>query len=144
MSATSSELTDVVRSKFALTTHPLNATIEILLGIDTHIAAPEEMASKSNGLTLAPRDSHITLRRIIAISQRISVAVLSVLFSIMVPDFSSMMAFLGSFSAFMLCVIGPISAKVMLAGRCSSFDGVCLAIGVIMAVWGTVSAFLAV
>lgn len=53
------------------------------------------------------------------------------------------MAFLGSFSAFMLCVIGPISAKVMLAGRCGVFDAAILGLGVLMAVWGTVAAFLA-
>ncbi|KAF5377663.1 hypothetical protein D9615_005253 [Tricholomella constricta] len=113
-------------SKFALTTQPLNATIEILLGINTHLAAPEEMASKSNGLTIVPRGSHAALRRTFAVFQRVS-----------------MMAFLGSFSAFMLCVIGPISAKVMLAGRCSLLDGTFLAVGVIMAVWGTLAAFLA-
>ncbi|KAG5654742.1 hypothetical protein H0H81_003750 [Sphagnurus paluster] len=131
-------------SKFALTTQPLNATIEILLGTDTHLAAPEDMVSKSNGLTIGPHGSKVALKRLLAISQRVSVTVLAVLVSILVPDFSSLMAFLGSFSAFMLCVIGPISAKVMLAGRCSLLDGIFLSIGVIMAIWGTVAAFMAV
>ncbi|KAF8078445.1 transmembrane amino acid transporter protein-domain-containing protein [Lyophyllum atratum] len=131
-------------SKFALTTQPLNATIEILLGIDVPLATPEDMASKSNGLTSVPRGSHVALKRVFAISQRVIVTVLSVLFSILVPEFSSVMAFLGSFSAFMLCVIGPVSAKIMLAGRCSLLDGIFLTLGVMMAIWGTVAAFLAV
>lgn len=45
-------------------------------------------------------------------------------------------AFLGSFSASILCVIGQIAAKTVLAGRCSIFDGV-----VLKAVWGTAAAF---
>lgn len=53
-----------------------------------------------------------------------------------------MMAFLGSFSAFMMCVIGPVSAKIMLGGRCSVFDGGLLTLGVCMAIWGTVAGFL--
>jgi len=40
-------------------------------------------------------------------------------------------------------VIGPISAKVMLAGRCGVFDAVVLALGIIKAIWGTVAAFSA-
>jgi len=61
--------------------------------------------------------------------------------SILVPEFSSVMAFLGSFSAFMLCVIGPVSAKSALAGRWSVWDVLLLVVAVIMAVWGTVAAF---
>ena len=76
-----------------------------------------------------------------AIIQRISVTALSILVSILVPEFSSMMAFLGSFSAFILCVIGPVAAKIMLAGRCSIFDGVVLALGIVKAIWGTAAAF---
>lgn len=53
------------------------------------------------------------------------------------------MAFLGSFSAFLLCVIGPISAKAALAGRLTIGDGILLVMGVIMAVWGTITAFAA-
>jgi vesicular inhibitory amino acid transporter len=75
--------------------------------------------------------------------QRILVTLLSILVSILVPEFSSMMAFLGSFSAFILCVIGPISAKVMLAGRCGVFDAVVLTLGIIKAIWGTAAAFSA-
>ncbi|KAG6911831.1 hypothetical protein DXG01_000078 [Tephrocybe rancida] len=131
-------------SKFALTTQPLNATIEILLGIDVPLSSPEDMVTKSNGLTVAPQGSHVALKRIYAISQRITVTVLSVMVSILVPDFGAMMAFLGSFAAFLLCLIGPISAKVVLAGRCGLLDGILLVSGVTMAIWGTVAAFLTV
>jgi vesicular inhibitory amino acid transporter len=51
------------------------------------------------------------------------------------------MAFLGSFSAFMICVIGPISAKIALEGRCKSVDALLLAIAIVMATWGTIAAF---
>lgn len=52
------------------------------------------------------------------------------------------MAFLGSFSAFVLCVIGPICAKIALEGRCGVFDGAIVALAVVMAVWGTGAAFM--
>lgn len=70
-------------------------------------------------------------------------ACLAVAVSIFIPEFSAMMAFLGSFSAFLLCVIGPISAKAALAGRCSLGDALLLLVGVIMTAWGTVAAFAA-
>ena len=72
-------------------------------------------------------------------------AVLSVLVSISIPEFSSMMAFLGSFSAFMICVIGPVSAKVMLEGgwkKIQLHDLLLLLIAIVMAAWGTTVAFL--
>jgi solute carrier family 32 (vesicular inhibitory amino acid transporter) len=66
---------------------------------------------------------------------------LSVAVSILVPEFSSMMAFLGSFSAFLICVIGPVSAKVAMTGRCGPWDAFLLLTAVMMAVWGTGAAF---
>lgn len=51
-----------------------------------------------------------------------------------------MMAFLGSFSAFLLCVIGPVSAKIVLTGRCGLWDAILLVLATIMATWGTVAA----
>ncbi|KAG6813077.1 hypothetical protein H0H92_014136 [Tricholoma furcatifolium] len=120
----------------------LNATIEILLGLDTPLLAPEDMASKSNGLTIAPKGSHIAVKRIYATLQRITLTVLSVVVSILVPDFGATMAFLGSFAAFSLCLIGPLAANIALSGRCSLFDGTVLFVGTIMAIWGTGAAFL--
>jgi len=63
----------------------------------------------------------------------------SIAASILVPEFGTMMAFLGSFSAFVICVIGPISAKIALDGRCQWYDATLLGVSILMAVWGTYS-----
>lgn len=112
-------------TKFALTTHPLNTTLDILFSNDP------ESTKKS-----------VLLARILRVGQRLLVTLLSVVVSIVVPEFSSMMAFLGSFSAFMICVIGPLAAKIALENHCSTFDGLTLSIGIVMAVWGTTVAFI--
>ena len=54
-----------------------------------------------------------------------------------------MMAFVGAFSAFLLCVIGPVSAKIALERKCKWKDGALLLIAVVMTVWGTIAAFAA-
>ncbi|KAF7316812.1 Aa-trans domain-containing protein [Mycena chlorophos] len=126
-------------SKFALTTQPLNTAIEILLGTDRPLHAPEDLAAK---LATPTRGSRISLKNALGVIQRVVVTLLSVAVSIYVPEFSAAMAFLGSFSAFVLCVIGPIAAKIALNGRCGVFDGVVGVLAVVMAVWGTYAAFL--
>jgi vesicular inhibitory amino acid transporter len=60
----------------------------------------------------------------------------------MIPDFSSTMAFLGSFSAFMISIVGPVLAKVMIDKRCGHFDGLIIVVGTIMAIWGTIATFI--
>ncbi|KAJ8455245.1 hypothetical protein ONZ45_g18997 [Pleurotus djamor] len=119
-------------SKFALATQPLNTTIEILLGLDSQVASPEEFSGKAS-----PRGACIPLKRILHILQRAGLTVASVAASIFIPEFSSVMAFLGAFSAFVLCVIGPIGAKVAITRECGWFDGITLAIATAMAIWGT-------
>ncbi|KAJ6615354.1 transmembrane amino acid transporter protein-domain-containing protein [Mycena sp. CBHHK59/15] len=126
-------------SKFALTTQPLNTTIQILLGIDRPLGAPEDLAAK---LAAPQHGARVSLKGALGVLQRVVVTLLSVAVSILVPEFSAAMAFLGSFSAFVLCVIGPISAKVAIEGRCGVFDGLVLALAVVMGVWGTGAAFL--
>jgi len=74
--------------------------------------------------------------------QRVVVTCLSVAVSIAIPEFSQLMAFLGSFSAFLICIIGPISAKIAMERKCGVFDGLVVVVAVVMAVWGTVAAFL--
>ncbi|KAJ6501847.1 transmembrane amino acid transporter protein-domain-containing protein, partial [Mycena vulgaris] len=128
-------------SKFALTTQPLNTAIQILLGIDSPVGSPEELAAKLSAPQQGAR-SRVTLKAILGVLQRVVVTLLSVTVSILVPEFSAAMAFLGSFSAFVLCVIGPIAAKVAINGRCGVFDGVVMALAVVMGVWGTGAAFL--
>ncbi|KAH9486763.1 Vacuolar amino acid transporter 1 [Psilocybe cubensis] len=129
-------------SKFALNTQPLNTTVEILLGIDTPISSPEDLVDKPDGLSVAPGSSNFGLKRVLAILQRIFLTTLAVAVSVAVPEFSSMMAFLGSFSAFMLSIVGPVMAKVVIDGRCGWFDGTIIVSGVTMAIWGTAAAFL--
>jgi vesicular inhibitory amino acid transporter len=114
----------------------LNTTIETVLGIQKPFTVPE---IEPDPLTAHPRGLFFGA----AVIQRVLVTVLSILFSILVPEFSSVMAFLGSFSAFVLCVIGPIVAKIMLSGRCGVFDLLILVLGIIKVFWGTTAAFLA-
>ncbi|KAF8167933.1 transmembrane amino acid transporter protein-domain-containing protein [Crassisporium funariophilum] len=129
-------------SKFALNTQPLNATLEIVLGIDTPLSSPEDLAAKPDGLSVAPEGSRFGWRRVLAIIQRVFLTTLAVAVSIWVPEFSSMMAFLGSFSAFMLSIVGPVMAKVMINRQCNALDGMIIVVGIVMAVWGTSAAFL--
>ncbi|THU94817.1 hypothetical protein K435DRAFT_667480 [Dendrothele bispora CBS 962.96] len=123
-------------SKFALTTQPLNAVLEVLVGIEAGVASPEDMAIKMS----TPRPW--SMKVVLGYAQRIIVTLASVGVSIAVPEFDAMMAFLGSFSAFMICIIGPIAAKVALERKCGILDGFILIVGVVMAVWGTGSAFV--
>jgi len=130
-------------SKFGLNTQPLNATIEILLGLDAPLTSPEDLAAKPDGLSVAPKGSHFgRWKRFLGIIQRIFLTTMSVIVSILVPEFSLMMAFVGSFSAFMISIVGPVVAKVMIDKRCGWFDALIIIVGTIMAVWGTITAFL--
>jgi solute carrier family 32 (vesicular inhibitory amino acid transporter) len=67
---------------------------------------------------------------------------LAVAVSILIPDFGSIMAVLGSFSVFALCVIGPIAAKISLERKVTAVDVTILIASTIMALWGTTAAFL--
>jgi solute carrier family 32 (vesicular inhibitory amino acid transporter) len=82
------------------------------------------------------------LKRFFIVLERIAFAVIVVLVSILVPDFGSMMAFLGSFSAFMLCVIYPVCSKIALEKRVGLWDVILLVMAIVMAAWGTGAAFL--
>ncbi|SJL05997.1 uncharacterized protein ARMOST_09333 [Armillaria ostoyae] len=124
-------------SKFALATQPLNATIEILLGIDLPPATHEDVAKR-----LAEPSHGTSRKRILGMIQRVAITLLSVGVSVLVPDFSAVMAFLGSFSAFLIVVIGPIGAHIAIKGSCGVFDAVAVGLAVVMAVWGTAAAFL--
>lgn len=65
--------------------------------------------------------------------------VMAVAVSIAIPEFSSMMGILGSLFAFLMCVIGPISAKIAIEKECNKLDGLILVVGIAMASWGTFS-----
>ncbi|KAF8414395.1 hypothetical protein L210DRAFT_3593149 [Boletus edulis BED1] len=92
------------------------------------------------GKGLEPEGRQKITKQFLVVLERIMVPAMSILVSILVPQFSSLMAFLGSFSAFVICVIGPISAKIAMTGRCRWHDAVLLGVSSLMAVWGTFSA----
>lgn len=103
-------------TKFALASRPLNITIELLVGLEWGAALVAERTALVGAVA--------------------AVAAL-------VPDFSASMAFLGSFSAFVLCVVGPILAKVAVERRCGALDAVLLAVSCAMAASGTAASFFA-
>ncbi|KAH7915370.1 transmembrane amino acid transporter protein-domain-containing protein [Hygrophoropsis aurantiaca] len=123
-------------TKFALSTRPLNVILELALGLEARIPENGSMLTKD----VATTRNRVFKHGLIAV-ERIILLLLCIAVSILVPEFSSLMAFLGSFSAFVICVIGPISAKIALAGRCGHLDAALLFTAGIMAMWGTVAAF---
>jgi len=132
-------------TKFALATRPVHITIEIWLGLEPnapHVAIedPTKMA-KSHHSYEADTNRQQKLKRALVVLERVLFTCLSVVVSILVPDFGVAMGFLGSFSAFLICVIGPVAAHIALKGKCGWVDGVILLIAIAMAVWGTGSAF---
>ena len=82
-----------------------------------------------------------SLKRILIACERIAIVCLAVAVSILVPDFGSIMAVLGSFSVFILCVIGPIAAKTTIQRKLTPIDAMILMASTAMAIWGTVAAF---
>ncbi|KAK7694562.1 hypothetical protein QCA50_001748 [Cerrena zonata] len=132
-------------SKYALSARPLNITLEMLLGIDSSASAPDDHGLVTKD-TVSDSSSEAPSRKIffrnfaIAI-ERIMLACVSVGISILVPDFSAMMAFLGAFTSFLLCIIGPISAKMALSRQVKWYDALILTIAIGMASWGTGAAF---
>jgi Transmembrane amino acid transporter protein len=104
------------RSKFGLVIRPLNVTLETTLGLDN----PRPQATSGNNqlpptklTTTTPKFLQTeTFRKTGIAIERTVFALLAVLISIIVPEFGSMIGFLGAFSVFLLCVIGPVSAKI--------------------------------
>ncbi|PIL32046.1 transporter [Ganoderma sinense ZZ0214-1] len=121
-------------SKYALTSRPLNITVEILLGIDGAF----EVAA---GVT---RTAPQRVKAVLVAIERIVLAVAAVTISILVPEFASVMAVLGATFSFLMCVIGPLCAKIALNGglrKCGWTDATLLVITASMAVWGSICAF---
>ncbi|KAG8925667.1 hypothetical protein FRC01_009853 [Tulasnella sp. 417] len=69
--------------------------------------------------------------------ERSLLAVVVVLVAIFIPDFTTSMAFLGAFSAFALCVIGPLAAKMSIERRVTWYDCLMIVIATVMATWAT-------
>lgn len=119
----------------------------MILGIDSGSGTADEHGAKpSMHDPEAPRSvvhsrRHRARHGLLTLVERALFTFCSVAVSIFLPDFSSMMAFLGAFTSFLLCVIGPVSAQVALTGRCTLWDGFLIASGVVMATWGTIASF---
>ena len=126
------------RTKFPLTTRPLNLAFESLLGLDCY--TPSSEVDQKLRAPLACKFNR-SLKRILIACERVALVCLAVAVSILVPDFGSIMAVLGSFSVFMLCVIGPIAAKTTIQRKVTTTDAMILMVSTLMAVWGTVAAF---
>ncbi|CAE6469193.1 unnamed protein product [Rhizoctonia solani] len=137
-------------TKFALCTRPLNVTIEIMLGIDqSHAPAhsserPPSPSHKQQAYPDLIPSHHAREQRnkILRVIERISLALAVVAVAILFPEFGVVMAFLGAFSAFMLCVIGPICAKAALNKRLEVLDAGLLVVAIAMAGAGTWVAFV--
>jgi len=110
-------------SKFALSTRPLHTSVETMLGIEYQ------------------RDGTFDRLWVARLCTRFLLAGMSVTVSVLIPNFSAMMSFLGSFSAFTICIIGPILAHIQLNGG-KWWDKVVLGIAMMMAVWGTTVSFI--
>ncbi|OCH96489.1 hypothetical protein OBBRIDRAFT_6015 [Obba rivulosa] len=132
-------------SKFALATRPLNITLEVILGIDATSRPADDAVNPSapdvDDNVPSYGKARFALKHALTVMERTVFTLLSTTVSILVPEFGSMMAFLGAFSAFIICVIGPVSAQIALTGRCTLWDAFLLASGVVMASWGTFAAF---
>ena len=114
----------------------------MILGIDTSGLAPPDHAPAPSSSPSAPAPKHPKLRGTLVALERTVLTLLSVAVSILIPEFASVMAVLGSTFSFLLCIIGPVSAKVALAGGCGVWDGLLLATSSAMALWGTACAFM--
>lgn len=119
-------------TRFGLAAHPMNATLEQLLGIDSHSTNHDHDPD-------ARVQSRITLRQFASIVQRVVVTMVVVAVSIAIPEFGSIMGFIGTVFAFLMSFIGPICAKIAFEKRCSGSDALMVVIGVSMASWGTFS-----
>jgi solute carrier family 32 (vesicular inhibitory amino acid transporter) len=99
-----------------------------------------DQADQKLPVTQARRLSR-SLKRVLVACERISLLFLAVTVSILVPEFGSIMAILGSVSVFTLCVIGPIAAKISLDRQATVMDVTILISSTVMALWGTGAAF---
>jgi len=113
--------------------------LEALLGLDT-FTLNDDLEDQKSTMTQALKLNR-SLKHLLFVCERIGLVCLAVAVSIVVPDFGTIMAILGSFSVFILCVIGPIVAKMSLEREVTIMDAMILTSSIIMALWGTVAAF---
>ncbi len=84
------------------------------------------------------------VKAVLVAIERVALALAAVFVSILVPEFASVMAVLGATFSFLMCVIGPLCAKIVLNGglrKCGWTDALLLVVTTAMAVWGSICAF---
>ncbi|KAL7418177.1 transmembrane amino acid transporter protein-domain-containing protein [Mrakia frigida] len=131
-------------TKFALCTRPLNLTLETILGLDVpvFVLRRNSVTSLQDGTPIIPPG--MKWKRFGIVIERTGLALFCVIVAILIPDFSRVMAFLGSFSAFLICVIIPVLAHSALIKKTKSaiaLDRTLFIVSVGMLIVGTYSAF---
>jgi vesicular inhibitory amino acid transporter len=121
----------------------MNVTIEVLLGLTGSLGSAEDQLDKQGFQSTGQGRKHGTIKRTLAVAQRLVFTCLSVVVSILVPEFSSVMGVLGSFFAFCVCIIGPVTAKMTIMKKVEWYDAVLLAISICMGVLGTCASVMA-
>jgi hypothetical protein len=82
----------------------VNYTLEIMLGLESFATTDEHRIKPVSAIQHTRRV--LSWQQLLIALERIGFMLCSITVSILVPEFSAMMAFLGAFSAFLLCVIG--------------------------------------
>jgi len=132
-------------TKVPLAARPANITLEVVFGLVAPFTPsnPSISGCKSDSLIdeTHPVSTCHALKRVLFIIERASFILASVAISIIFPNFSVMMAILGAFTTFLICVIGPLFAKLKMEGQ-NTQDIILLVISIPMAIWGTAVAFM--
>lgn len=119
-------------TKFGLCAYPMSSILDHMLGLDPHSNHHKHGADDQ-------LQCQTVFKRVGSMIQRTLTTLLSVAVSMAFPEFSSMVGILGAVFSFLLCVIGPICAKIVLERNCTKWDVLVLLIGVAMGSWGTFS-----
>lgn len=126
-------------TKVPLNSRPIVSTLEVVCGLDAHSVAQAEDGS---GRARSP-----ILLNVYKFLIRIFVILVFVFVAIIFPAFDSVVAFMGSGLCFAICIILPIMFYLKLFANEISpkeklFDYVVIAVSLVMAVTGTIWAFL--
>ena len=116
------------RTKFGLVSRPIHAIVENALGLSPNSHDHDDQVQ-----------CQTTFKKFGLAIERTLITLIAIAVSIAFPEFSSMMGLLGAVFSFLICVIGPISAKIAIYKTCSKLDISILLIGIAMASWGTFS-----
>ncbi|KAJ5963312.1 Amino acid transporter transmembrane [Penicillium vulpinum] len=119
-------------TKVPLNARPLVATFEVLCGLGGHV--PTQNGSE-------------TLQKMLRAMIRVFVVAMIVVLAVIFPDFDRIMAFLGSFLCFTICIIFPLAFYLKIFGKEISrgeyiLDWILIIVSSILAAVGTVWAFL--